>query len=300
MPSTDIYPASPARGWRPWGVLVPFLGIAFVVIGQLSVQAPLDRYGLMDQNDDPVGYWGLAAFLAIVFGATALLVIAWVLLVERRPLAGVGLGRARALSRFIIGIVAGVGMMGAIVAGIWFCGALAPGAVAPAFASPASLAAIFFLLVCFVIQASTEEFLFRGWILSAIATKFGTAAGVIVSSAVFTLLHFDRGAPPLFYLNIVLFALFAAFWSIRTKSIWGAMGWHSGWNWLLGTGFGLKVTGLDTHLPALVVSLAPAGPVWLTGGEPGSEASIVCTAVLLAGIAVNLALMRRASRLSTS
>jgi len=42
------------------------------------------------------------------------------------------------------------------------------------------------------------------------------------------------------------------------------MGWHAAWNWLLATGFELRVTGLDAHMPALLVNLAPSGPGYLT------------------------------------
>ena len=41
-------------------------------------------------------------------------------------------------------------------------------------------------------------------------------------------------------------------------------------------------------MPALVVRLSPVGPAWLTGGGEGPEGSVICTAVLLAGIAFNL------------
>jgi hypothetical protein len=54
------------------------------------------------------------------------------------------------------------------------------------------------------------------------------------------------------------------------------MGWHSGWNWLLAVGFGLPLTGLDVGIPALLVDLRVVGPAWLTGGEQGPEASVVC------------------------
>lgn len=297
MPSSRIYASDPARGWQPWGLLVPFLGILFVIVTALALEFPLMALNFIDKNENPVGLAGFALFLTLPFGALALVVFAWTRFVERRPLAAIGLSRPAAM-RFAIGIATGVLLMGAIVAGIWLSGALKPGVLAPAFASPASLAGIALLLACFAIQSSAEEILFRGWMFSALAVKFGTIAGVVVSSLVFMLLHFSRHDPPLFACNIFLFAVFACSWSLRTGNIWGAMGWHSGWNWFLGTGFGLKVTGLDTHLPALVIQLTPAGPVWLIGGDEGSEGSIVCTAVLVAGTAYNL-WRRRAADLST-
>ena len=49
--------------------------------------------------------------------------------------------------------------------------------------------------------------MFRGWLLSAIARKFNVTLAVILSSAVFCLLHYGPGQPWLVTLNLVLFAL---------------------------------------------------------------------------------------------
>jgi len=286
--SIAIYAAAPAKGWRPWGLLVPILGIVFVVITGLPFEVLMARLHLLDATrDDPVGLVGFLAFLVGPFGALILAVLAWVRFVERRPFSTIGLPLPGGAA-FARGLLGGVCLISALIAGIWLTGALTAGAIAPAFASLASLGGIALLLAAFIVQSSAEEVLFRGWMLSALGAKFGTIAAMIVSSLVFTLLHFERHAPLLFFLNTFLFAVFACSWSLRTGNIWGAMGWHSAWNWLLGTGFGIVVTGLDTHMPALLVKLTPVGPAWLTGGMQGSEGSIVCTVILTAGIAWNL------------
>ena len=288
MASIAIYAATPAKGWRPWGLLVPFLGILFVVLTGLPFELLLARLHLLEAtHDDPVGLVGFVAFLIGPFGALILAVLAWVHFVERRPFSTIGL-TVPGGAAFARGLLGGLLLMGTLIAGIWLAGALTVGAVAPAFASFSSLAGIALLLVGFIIQSSAEELLFRGWMLSALGAKFGTLAAVIVSSLVFMLLHFERHAPLLFFLNTFLFASFACSWSLRTGNIWGVMGWHSAWNWLLGTGFGLVVTGLDTHTPALLVKLTPVGPVWLTGGAQGSEGSVVCTVIFACGIAWNI------------
>jgi uncharacterized protein len=135
------------------------------------------------------------------------------------------------------------------------------------------------------VQSSAEEILFRGWMMSALAYRFGVMPAVVLSSLLFTLLHFEPAVSPLFSVNVFLFAVFACCWSPRAGNIWGVMGWHAGWNWLLGVGFELPVTGLNTHMPALVARPTPQGPNYLTGGAQGAEASIGCSIVLIAGIA---------------
>src|SRR5438477_4235736 len=107
--------------------------------------------------------------------------------------------------------------------------------------------------------------------LSAIAGKFGVVIAVVLSSLVFTFLHFDPRGSWIFVANVLLFAAFACCWAIRTGNVWGIMGWHGTWNWLLAVGFGLRVIALDAHVPALLVQLTPVGPDYLTGGIEGPE-----------------------------
>jgi uncharacterized protein len=281
-------PETPAKGWQPWGALVPFLGIGFVVATVISLTLVLQRVGLVDAEENPVGLGGFVAFLLLPFSALALVVLAWVRLVERRSLAAIGLGGAHRARTFLGGLLVGVAMVAAIVAGMCIAGGLHIVGFGLRDQSLVSLASIAALLVCFAVQSSVEELLFRGWMLSAIAAKFRVVWAVLISSLVFTGLHFDSRAPWLFFLNVVLFAVFACCWVIRTGNVWRVMGWHGGWNWLLAVGFALRVTALDAHQPALLVKLTPAGSDYLTGGIVGPEGSIFCTLVLISGITYQL------------
>jgi len=285
MSSVSIYGTDPAKGWRPWGALVPFLGTAFVALTVVSLTAALQHFHLVDADENPIGLAGFAAFLLLPFAALGLVVLAWTRFVERRSLASIGLVREYRGRTFLSGVLIGIVMAGAIVAGGWAAGGFSAGGFAIAFHSPQALGAIAILLACFALQSSVEEILFRGWMLSAIAAKFGVAVAVVVSSAVFTFLHYDPHASWLFAINVFLFAAFACCWAMRTGNIWGVMGWHAGWNWLFATGFEMRVTGLDAHLPALLVKMTPVGPVYLTGGFEGPEGSVMCTVLLVAGIA---------------
>lgn len=280
------FSTEPARGWLPWGLLAPVLGLLFVAIPVVATDDLFESYGLLTAEADPIGTRGMIVFLLVPFALTGLIVLAWTRFVERRPLATIGLAWPGGIKPLLAGLGIGAAMILAVVAGGWASDALVAEGIAPAFASPSSLGAIAILLLCFVVQAGVEEILFRGWLLSATARKFGPPAGVVLTTTLFSLLHFSRGQPLLSILTIILFSVFACVWALRARSIWGVMGWHAGWNWLLATGFDLPVTGLDAGVPALLVRLVPIGPVWLTGGAEGPEASLFCALVLGAGIAV--------------
>lgn len=288
MKKTSLFSQEPAKGWIPWGALAPFLLIFFVAAPVLLTDEPFMQWGFVDDRGNPIGALGLYAFLLIPFAMTGALVLAWVAFVERRPLRTIGLTPRGGAMSFARGLAIGVATIGAIVAAIWAAGGYQARGFAGAFFAPHDLISIGILFLCFVVQAGVEEIIFRGWLMSAVARKFNVALAVILTSAVFTLLHFSRGQEPQITVGIFLFSVFACLWALKARNIWGVMGWHIGWNWLLATGFELPVTGLDAGVSALVVKLVPRGPDILTGGAQGPEASIVCLLFFACAIATLL------------
>ena len=285
LKSQDLYPAEPARGWMPWGALAPFLALAFVIATALLGDRLISRFVRISPEGNPLDPAALVAFTLVPFGLLLVVLLGWVRFVERRPPASLGIRGQRPLREFLRGHAIGLaGLLGVVIV-IWLFDGLRLTAVAPAFAQPVSLAMIALLLLTFALQASVEELLFRGWLLSVLAKKFNLPIAVIVSSALFSLLHFSPRTHWSVSVGTFLFALFACAWVLRTRSVVGVMGWHSGWNWLLAVGFGLPVTGIDVGLPALLLDMQADGPDWLTGGPQGPEASVVCFCYFLLGIA---------------
>ena len=284
MRSQDLYPAEPARGWIPWGALAPFLALAFVIATALTGDWLIAKRVHMSPEGNPLDPTALVAFTLVPFGLLLLVLLAWVKFVERRPLESIGIRGERRTREFLRGHAIGLaGLLGVVVV-IWIAGGLEFTSVAPAFSRPASLIPIALLLFTFALQSSVEELLFRGWLLSVLAKKFNVTTAVIVSSALFSLMHFNPRTHWLVSVGTFLFALFACAWVLRARSVLGIMGWHAGWNWLLAIGFGLPLTGLDVGIPALLMDLQPIGPAWLTGGTQGPEASVVCFAYFVLGI----------------
>lgn len=276
-PETFPYSPEPARGWLAWTLLAPILCVLIVAIPVLATSDMLQQGGYTDARGNPIGTQGLLVFLVPPFALTGLLVMLWVLLVERRPLATIGLTK-RGWGSFLRGAGIGCLTLGAVVAAIWIAGGFRAEGFGAAFGSPADMTNIGLLLLAFALQASVEEVLFRGWLLSLVARRLNVFVAVLVTGAVFSLLHYGPGQPWLVSLNTFLFSTFACCWALRSGNIWGVMGWHAGWNWLLATGFELPVTGLDAGTSALLVKLLPQGPAVLTGGTEGPEGSWLCGA----------------------
>ena len=286
MRSVDLYSAPPARGWIPWGALAPFLALAFVIATALTGDWLIAKHVNMSPEGNPLDPTALMAFTLVPFGLLLLVLLAWVRFVERRPVESIGICGRRRPRDFLRGHAIGLAGLFGVVMVIWIAGGLQFTGVAPAFSQPASLVPIALLLFTFALQSSVEELLFRGWLLSVLSKKFNVPIAVVVSSALFSLMHFNPRTHWLVSVGTFLFGLFGCAWVLRTRSVLGIMGWHSGWNWLLAVGFGLPLSGIDVGLPALLVDLQPVGPDWLTGGTQGPEASVVCFGYFILGIAL--------------
>jgi membrane protease YdiL (CAAX protease family) len=276
------------------------LCLVIIVVGALTGTSIMRPFVELDANGDPVNPVGLMALLIVPFGVMLILVLAWVRFVERRPLVSIGLTGDHPLRAFVQGHATGVASILAIVVAIWLLGGFSAGSYALAWASPVALLSIAALLLCFALQASVEELLFRGWLLSVLSKKLDVPIGVVVSSALFALLHFSRGQPRLVTASNFLFGVFCCCWALRSRNVLGVMGWHSGWNWMLAVGFGLPVTGLDVGIPPLLVDLQPTAADWLTGGKQGPEGSITCVAYFVGSAAWMLHSARAASSERTS
>ncbi|MBA3050271.1 CPBP family intramembrane glutamic endopeptidase, partial [Brevundimonas sp.] len=223
----------------------------------------------------------------------SVLLLVWAWLFERRGPAALGLN-AKGPLRFVRGYLVGLAFLATVIGVIWAAGGYVvegPGAFGSA-AVGASLLPIGVLMLGFIIQGSSEELLFRGWLMQLIASRHGLWIAVIGNSALFALAHAGNIEPSnelyVGLANIVLFGLFISLYAVREGSLWGVCGWHAAWNWLLGLGFGLEVSGQVIETTPLVTDLtgAPGAAWWLTGASFGPEASVVTTAVLLLGLVV--------------
>lgn len=285
MSRVALYSPEPARGWLPWIWLVPILMILFNAVPVIALDDWMEARQWSTPRGDPIGLPGLHALLWIGFVPTLLLVLAWVRFVERRSLASIGLVGPAPLKTFAQGLAIGMGTIALVVSAIWAAGGLRATGWGLAWQSPQSLLQVGLLLPGFMLQSSVEEVMFRGWMQSVLARKAGVAVAVVLVALVFTLLHFSPNQRWLVMLSSFLFSLFASAWALRTGNVWGVMGWHAGWNWLLATGFELPVTGIDAQLPALLVALQPSGVDALTGGAEGPEGSYLCSVFFILAIA---------------
>ena len=299
MTGIELYAERKRRHRRTWTLAAIVLGAVFMVAGQLGAYLPAIAAGFISPGGGTDGWPQLAYELAAAFGLGSVLVLLWAWLFERRGPSALGFNGSGPM-RFARGYLIGLAFLLTVVAVIWLAGGYqveGPGAFGSA-AVGAALLPIGVLLLAFIVQGSSEELLFRGWLMQLIASRHGLWIAVVANSALFALAHAGNIEPSKELLvglaNIVLFGLFISLCAAREGSLWGVCGWHAAWNWLLGLGFGLEVSGTVIETTPLITDLTgtPGAAWWLTGGVFGPEASFVTTAVLLIG-AVVLALRGR-------
>lgn len=137
------------------------------------------------------------------------------------------------------------------------------------------------MLAVFIFVGWNEELLSRGYHLQTIASGINLFWGVLISSAVFGILHL--GNPNATWVSAVgiLFAgLFLAFGYLTTRQLWLSIGLHIGWNFFEGVVFGFPVSGLDIYR---LTRITVTGPELWTGGAFGPEAGLVVLPGLLLG-----------------
>ncbi len=293
MAGIELYTERKTRHRRTWTLAAIVLAVVFMLGGELGAYFPAIKAGFISPGGGTDGWPQLAYQLGVAFGLGSVLLLLWVWLFERRGPAALGLN-AKGPVRFLRGYLIGLAFLGGVVGSIWLAGGYVvegSGAFGSA-AVGAALLPIGALMLGFIIQGSSEELLFRGWLMQLIASRHGIWIAVVANSALFALAHAGNIEPSnelyVGLANVVLFGLFISLYAIREGSLWGVCGWHAAWNWLLGLGFGLEVSGMKIDSLPLITDLtgAPGAAWWLTGGAFGPEASLVTTAVLLTGTVV--------------
>lgn len=146
------------------------------------------------------------------------------------------------------------------------------------------------MLAVFIFVGWNEELLSRGYHLQTLASGLNLFWGVVISSAVFGLLHLGNpNATWVSAAGIFLAGLFLAYGYLTTKQLWLPIGLHIGWNFFEGVVFGFPVSGLDIYR---LMRTTISGPDLWTGGAFGPEAGLVILPGLLLGAALIFAYSR--------
>jgi hypothetical protein len=139
-----------------------------------------------------------------------------------------------------------------------------------------------------------EELLFRGVLFRVVEAWWGSWVSLVISSLVFGLLHLVNPAATLtgaLFISIEAGLLLAAAYML-TRRLWLGIGFHVAWNYTQSGVFSGIVSGGE-GAPGLVRNTVE-GPVLMTGGSFGIEASLVaCVLCTATGVVLLVMAMRR-------
>ena len=241
------------------------------------------------------GALGFTIDLTAFFLPVAALTWLWRTSFENGDYQSLGLGLSGAVFKFGRGFLVGGVMFAAVVGVLAALGMMATDRTPMESTGAAAIGGLAIALVGWTIQATTEEVVARGWLMSTLAARSNVWVAVLASSLLFALLHlFNENVSLLAMANIMLVGVFFAIFSIYEGSLWGVAGIHTAWNMAQANVFGLEVSGQDLSFGSLL-DLEESGPGLLTGDAFGPEAGIAATGVIAASLLITWLVWRPSS-----
>ncbi|MFP2923828.1 CPBP family intramembrane glutamic endopeptidase [Pyxidicoccus sp. 3LG] len=188
---------------------------------------------------------------------------------------GLGGRSGRELS---LGLAAGAVAVGLVAFGVWLLDGFHLGQ-APGGAASELLKGAWVMMAA----ALFEETVFHGYAFQRAIKGMGPLWAQLLFSVIFVLLHpftpgMEGSVMVLATLNTFLACWVFGYCYLRTGSLALPVGAHWGWNWALGS-LGFGVSGNESK--GLWVPVFHGKPAWLTGGDYGLEASVVCLVILV-------------------
>lgn len=258
-------PSSPASPL--WLRVLQFPLTRLLLLGSVILHMMGLSNGYMEKfKGDTVA--SLAAVLCLAAAAVAIYV-AYARFVERRPADELSLSGAG--REWGIGLLVGAGLYAVSVLVLMALGIYRIEGFNPwTFVIPAVAMALS--------SGLFEELLFRGVLFRSVEDLFGSWISLVVSSAVFGLVHLFNPAGTLtgaIYISIEAGLLLAAAYML-TRRLWLSIGFHMAWNYTQSAIFSGIVSG-GVSEPGLIRSNI-RGPDLLTGGSFGLESSVIAFA----------------------
>jgi membrane protease YdiL (CAAX protease family) len=124
----------------------------------------------------------------------------------------------------------------------------------------------------FTIVAGVEETLFRGYVLKNFMESFNKYAALIISSGLFSSMHYFNPDFDLFsFFSLFLAGILFGISYIYTKNLWFPIALHLSWN-LFQALFGFNVSGRDTFS---IIEFKILESNLINGGSFGFEGSVL-------------------------
>jgi uncharacterized protein len=217
------------------------------------------------------------AGIAATFGATLIMSS-----IEERPIGSYGLPLVSAFgAQFWRGALWGIVMISAAILAIAAAGGVSFHGLA--IHGTELMRMVIYWALAFCAVGILEEWLFRGYVLATLADGMGFWPAASVVSALFCLVHLGnhgegwQGLPQIFVIS-----MFFCLTLRRTGTLWFAVGLHAAWDF--GETFIYSSPDSAMAAPGTLLRSTFHGPLWLTGGVIGPEASVIGVLTVVLGM----------------
>jgi membrane protease YdiL (CAAX protease family) len=254
----------------------------FYIAESISIHA---ASGLSNGLWFPLTERSILLFLLVVGYAA----MAYALNRQREPLRSMGLAFRPGWRReFALGAAVGWGMLVVSILPLVLSGGL----IITFWMVPRQFGILLIDFLMLAVASLAEEVAFRGYPFQRLIEAVGPTLATLVASLVFAAMHmFNPGANRASFLFTVICSWLLSVAYLRTRALWVSWGWHFAWNASMCLLFGLPVSGITRFSP--VIQSNTVGPIWMTGGDYGPEASVVAAWVIFIGILLVYRVTRR-------
>jgi serine/threonine protein phosphatase Stp1 len=249
-------------------LVAPVLAAASIFGGLIAASEIDIRYG-----ESMFDWFRESLSAAVIF--PILLIVA---LLARRLFGGPALKAGeRPITTGIIALIAGVGLI-AVVLQIAITRGDAS-AILP-YSVPSNWISFLVVTGIFLVQATSEEVFFRGWLQGSLEQRVHPAIAIAVTAILFSGLHFV--VEPRHFMsavNLLLAGIVLGLIYRHTKGLVAPIMFHFGWNWAEAMLFGMTPNP-GYMLAGSVSDFDLIGPLLFGGGEEGLNTSVVSAALL--------------------
>jgi membrane protease YdiL (CAAX protease family) len=261
------------KGWfRVLLLIIPY----FIIVGGFQFLgayiAGVDITS-MDPNNSNSTQRLIASFMDVT--GTFLLLALFMKYIDKEPFINLGLQTNNRLREFVYGI--GIGFI------IMSCGFLLLLVLDEIVFQNVVIdfKEIIISTLLFMLIATVEEVLLRGYILRNLMNSFNKYIALIISSILFSLMHFFNPNIDWFTLTTIFMAgILLGLSYVYTKNLWFPIALHLSWN-LFQSFFGFKVSGIASYS---IIKFSIPNNNLLNGGDFGFEGSIL--SVIAMGIVI--------------
>lgn len=207
---------------------------------------------------------------------------------EKRKFSSIGFYMKNFIAKYLLGFLLGFIMFSSVVIILKFTGHIVSEVSNDVEIGMSALSGVLLVIPAWIIQSANEEIVTRGWLMNVLGAKYNVAIGLIVSAAIFGVLHLlNPNVSIVALINIILVGLFLGLLIIKTETLWIACGIHAAWNWSQGNLYGFEVSG-GKAIAGNLFGYKLVGPEWFTGGSFGPEAGLAATIILGLSIVILL------------